>query len=243
MKWIKKIFHLSCTLTICVALVSCSKKDGEINKQLETQVNSTEKETMLDEEDTYDLTRPINDFKTATNDSKTTSEKALNELPKLEVSVSKTKLNYVGSKIDWNGEKEEGIEFSDIMDDTIPVFEYPNIAKNYTENICLSFADEQSTKITVQDYLLTESGELMFQFDSIIERDVRYGDDGNYYIDLVQHLALFLSSNSNTYTNPSYRGFRITCEFGENQICEYAFVLSVAPQIEENKLTCYGIRF
>lgn len=174
----------------------------------------------------YDFTRP-------TSDSETTSEEVLKELPQLEVSVGDIKLNYVGSKIDWNGEKEEDVVFSDIMNDTIPVFEYPNISRSYTEDICLSFKDAQPTKITVQDYLLTEGGGLMYQSDGVIERDIRYGNDGKYYIDLVQHMALFFSSSSYTYTNPSYRGFRITCEFGENQICEYAFVLSVAPQMEE----------
>ncbi len=173
------------------------------------------------------------DYTRSTNDSETTSDSVLEELPKLEVFVGNTKLNYVGSKLDWNGKKEEAVEFHDIMDDKIPVFEYPNIARSYTEDICLIFKDAQPTKITVQDYLLTEGGGQMYHSDGVIERDVRYGKDGNYYIDLVQHMALFFSSNSSSYTNPSYRGFRITCEFGENQICEYAFVLSLEPQMEE----------
>lgn len=172
----------------------------------------------------YDYKRP---------DSEIVTEKILEEIPKLKVSIGDTKLNYAGSKIDWNGEKEEAVEFSALMDDKVPIFDYPNIAMSYTEDICLKFDDTKPTKIIIQDYLLTEGGGQMYSSAEVIERDVRYGDDGNYYIDLVQHFALFLSSNSTTYTNPSYRGFRVTCEFGDNQICEYAFVLSVAPQMEE----------
>lgn len=173
------------------------------------------------------------DYTISQSDSEDTDVKVMEQIPKLEVSVGDTKLNYVGSKIDWNGEKEDTIEFFELMDDTIPMFDYPNIAMSYTEDICLTIEDAVPTKIYITDYLITADGEQQYKSIGAIERGVRFGKDGNYYIGLVQHTAFFLSSSSEAYTNPSYRGFRLTCEFGDKQICEYVFVLSVAPQWEE----------
>lgn len=173
------------------------------------------------------------DYITLQNDSEDTNVKVMKQMPRLEASIHDTKLNPVGSKIDWNGEKEDIIEFHDLMDEKTPMFDYPNIARSYTEEICLTFEDAVPTKISVTDYLIAEDGEQQYDSIGAIERAVRFAKDGNYYVSLVQHTALFLSSSSDTYTNPSYRGFRVTCEFGEKQICQYVFVLSVAPQWEE----------
>lgn len=173
------------------------------------------------------------DYTISQSDSEDTDVKVMKQIPKLEVSVGDTKLNYVGRKIDWNGEKEEAIEFPELMDDTIPMFDYPNIARSYTEDICLTIEDAVPTKIYITDYLITEDGEQQYKSIGAIERAVRIGEDGNYYIDFGLHTALFLSSSSEAYTNPSYRGFRVTCEFGDKQICEYVFVVSVAPQWKE----------
>lgn len=170
------------------------------------------------------------DYVISQNNSEDTDVKVMKQIPKIEVSVGDTKVNYVGSKIDWNGEKEDTIEFHELMDDTIPMFDYPNIARSYTEDICLTIEDAVPTKIYITDYLITEDGEQQYKSIGAIERAVRIGEDGNYYIDFGLHTALFLSSSSQAYTNPSYRGFRVTCEFGDKQICEYVFVESVAPQ-------------
>lgn len=175
------------------------------------------------------------DYIISQNDSQATNVKTMKQIPRLEVSFRDTTLKSVGSKIDWNGEKEDTIEFSELMEDKIPMFDQPNIVRSYTEEICLIFEGAAPTKIAVTDYLLTEDGEQQYDSIGAIERAVRFDQDGNYYVGLVQHIALSLSSNSDAYTNPSFRGFRVTCEFGDKQVCEYVFVLSVAPQwIEEH---------
>ncbi|WP_310605216.1 hypothetical protein [Anaerosporobacter sp.] len=171
------------------------------------------------------------DYMMPESDTKDAEVKTMDEIPQITVIINDIKLNCVGRKVNWNTEEEESIEFSDLLQaDSTPQFASPDTLFNDMCEICLTFEDTKPTKITVKDYLITEGGGQQYGAEvGEIERAVRYGKDEKYYVGLTQHMALYLSSSSNTYTNPSYRGFRVLCEFGENQVCEYVFVLSMAP--------------
>ncbi len=153
----------------------------------------------------------------------------LNEIPTMHASVGDTKLMVVGSKKDWNGEQEEAIPFADLMQLEIPCFPNPKELFEYDQEICLSFDDVVPSNIQVFDSLLSKEGKELYSTKEKLERAVRVGEDGNYYVGLTHHIALMLSSDSSTYENPSYRGFQVICEFDGNQVCSYQFVLSLEP--------------
>ena len=169
------------------------------------------------------------------NTEKNNSDKTMKEIPKLEVSVSDTSIPTKSRKVDWNGESEEKIEFKELMKDTVPRFECPPSLLEFKDEICLFFKDAIPTSISVEDYLLTEDGDMLYNEKTKMVHDVRIGEAGNYYFGLQNHVALMLSSSTATYTNPSYRGFLVQCEFGEEQTCEYIFVLSVEPMWVESE--------
>ncbi len=155
----------------------------------------------------------------------------LENIPELTVKVGDTILENMSWKELWGEETEEAIPFRDMMKSAtdIPRFACPD-GFGFKDEISLSFADGiKPQTIQVQDYLINENGEELYNKAGIIEREVRYGEDGNLYIGLMTHYALLLSSNTGTYTNPSYRGFRVKCQFDEQHTCEYVFVLSVEP--------------
>lgn len=136
---------------------------------------------------------------------------------------------------DWNGVKEEPVSFAELMNEEIPMFTCKEGEKILNE-VKLSFAGlDTPTSIVVKDYLINENGSTLYTSKVVIERQAEQREDGNYYFPLDHHWALFLSSHSSSYTKPAFRGFRISCEFGEGRSCEYAFVLSTAPVWKEVK--------
>lgn len=154
----------------------------------------------------------------------------MKEIPEIKVSVGETSISAKGRKVDWNGKTEDKVSFAELMNDVIPMFESPR-GLNFIDEICMSFDEGIPTSFSVEDMLINESGAQVFNLP--ITREVRIGEDGNYYFGLETHIASLLSSSSTTYTSPSYRGFRVVCEFGEDQICEYVFVLSLSPEWDE----------
>lgn len=127
------------------------------------------------------------------------------------------------------------LEFNKVSETEVHLLEEEEIDKQ-EYNTDEQLQEEQLKEVQIKDYgalTIAEDGEQQYKSIGAIEREVRIGEDGNYYIDFGLHTALFLSSSSQAYTNPSYRGFRVTCEFGDKQICEYVFVVSVAPQWKE----------
>lgn len=150
------------------------------------------------------------------------------EIPELTVKIGDTIIENRSRKIDWHGEEENKVTFSSLMEDEIPMFSIASDEEDIHE-LCLSFSEIRPTSVKVVDYLITENGGALYNKAGMVERDVRYGRDGYYYIPLTVHWASMLSSSTVTYTNPSYRGYRVTCEFGDNQTCEYTFVLSTEP--------------
>lgn len=153
----------------------------------------------------------------------------LTEIPELTVSVGDSIISNVSIKTDWTGEGEESIAFSDLMTEEIAQFLPASGIYNYDQEIKLEFAGTQPSSITITDTLITKEGQQIYSNREILERSVRKGEDGAYYFGLENHFALLLSSNTGSYTNPSYRGFRVICEYGESRACEYTFVLSLGP--------------
>jgi hypothetical protein len=133
-------------------------------------------------------------------------------------------------KKDWNKEEEVSIAFSDLMTEDIPLFAPPEEFSRSDQEICLNFGGVIPTSIQVTDTLITKEGKELYSDREVLDRIVREEEKkGVYCFNLETHFALLLSSHSDSYTNPSYRGFRVTCEFGENRSCEYVFVLSMGP--------------
>lgn len=153
----------------------------------------------------------------------------MEEIPMMKATVEDTSLHVVGWKKDWNGQEETAIPFSDLMEEDIPLFESPQELFGYDQEICLSFDGATPSSIKVLDSLLSKDGTQLYTMKEQLEREVRIGEDGNFYVGLTNHMALMLSSSLSTYENPSYRGFYVTCEFGEDQVCDYKFVLSLKP--------------
>ena len=153
----------------------------------------------------------------------------MEEIPTMKATIEDTSLYVVGWKDDWNGQEEESIPFSDLMKEEIPVFPSSKGIYGYDKEICFSFGDAIPSDIQVNDVLLSEDGRALYTTKEKLDREVRVGEDGNYYIGLTIHFAQLLSSNSATYENPSNRGFEVTCKFGEEQVCVYKFVLSLEP--------------
>lgn len=170
-------------------------------------------------------------FSTSMDEDK--NQKTMNSIPKLEVSIGDTSLTTKARKVNWNGESEENIYFKDLMQDSVLRFDCPPGLFEYKDEICLSFEDATPTSISVEDIVITEDGEQIYGQREQMIREVRIGEDGNYYFGLQNHFALMLSSSSASYTNPSYRGFRVLCEFGDEKTCEYIFVLSLEPMWNE----------
>jgi hypothetical protein len=150
-------------------------------------------------------------------------------IPELQVSVGDTVITNVSWKKEWNGEKEEVIAFSDAITEEIPQFSPPSETFKFEQEIRFEFPEVKPSSIQVMDTLITKEGQQIYTDREILERALRRGEDGAYYLGLENHFALLLSSNTASYTNPSYRGFRIICEFGYYHSCEYVFVLSLAP--------------
>ena len=159
------------------------------------------------------------------------------EVPELLVTVGERTLENKAWKEIWGEEKEEMVQFSELMDDetSIPRFAAPkDVSYGYEEELCFAFPEGvRPKKIQVQDYLITPTGEALYNKAGVIERELRYGEDGKYYLGLMQHFAQCLSSSTETYLNPSYRGFRVQCQFDEKHSCEYVFVLSMKPLWDE----------
>lgn len=152
----------------------------------------------------------------------------LDEIPNLKVSVGKAMIPVLSAKKGWDGEQED-IAFADLMKEEIPRFAPPDNLYGSDQEICLDFGCVCPTSIQVTDTLITKEGQPLYTTKEILDRYVRNEGGGTYYFDLGVHFALLLSSNSASYTNPSYRGFRVLCEFGEGRSCEYVFVLSLDP--------------
>jgi len=160
------------------------------------------------------------------------NEKSLEEPPLINITVGETKLYYEVSKTLWNGEDtSERISFAALMKDNkeLPLFDSPKKLLEFEDTILLDFGDTVPDSIVVKDYLLSETGGTMYTDREIIERFVKIEGEGKFSLGLYQHFALMLSSNSETYKNPSYRGFRVICTFGDDKVCEYAFVLMLGP--------------
>lgn len=168
-------------------------------------------------------------FKTSNTDEKEENPPKMDEVPELCVTISGKKIFNQSSKLDWNGISNEPIAFQDVMAGDILRFDYPH-GYEYIDEICFSFTDAVPSAIRVEDVLIDyKAGTQLFSKAGLIEREVRIDEDGNYYLGLMEHYALLLSSASSTYTEPSYRGFRVICQFGSEQKCEYVFVVSIEP--------------
>ncbi|MDD5936189.1 MAG: hypothetical protein PUC65_11640, partial [Clostridiales bacterium] len=164
-------------------------------------------------------------------DSNSEKKQFSEEVPELTVTINDTTLKNFSWKDNWGTITEDPISFSELMADKtkIPTFSCPKLFE-YDEEIGLSFLDGiKPESIELQDYLITEDGTTMYGESGVVKREIRYGDDGNYYVGLMGHPALYLSSNMSAYTNPSYRGFRVLCQFDDQHTCEYVFVLSIDP--------------
>lgn len=157
---------------------------------------------------------------------------SLKEPPRLMITVNDTELNYRVRKVLWKEEEpEDKISFQEIFNEKeeIPQFESPRQGYEYKDLIYLDLGDISPDSIAVKDYLLTDKGDYLFDPKLAIDREVKIEGDGLYSFGLSQHFALGLSSSTFTYTNPSYRGFIVTCTFDEDKICEYLFILSLGP--------------
>jgi hypothetical protein len=159
----------------------------------------------------------------------------LTAIPELDVSVGNTIIHNVSAKMDWNGEKEDTIEFSDAIMGEIPQFSPPSGIYEYDQEIRFEFQEVNPSSIKIMDTLITKEGQSIYSNRLSLERSVRQGEDGAFYLGLENHFALHLSSSIASYSNGSYRGFRVICEFGENRSCEYVFVLSLGPVWKEIK--------
>lgn len=153
----------------------------------------------------------------------------LKEIPGLKVNVGETTIPVSSAKLDWEGEQEKTIAFPDLMSETIPRFAPPTNIYGSDQDICLDFGGMKPSSIEVTDTLLSEDGVSVYTDREIINRYVRNEGNGVYCFGLQTHYALLLSSSNISFMNPSYRGFRVVCEFGENLRCEYVFVLSLDP--------------
>ncbi|MDF2588394.1 MAG: hypothetical protein K0S41_2235 [Anaerocolumna sp.] len=165
---------------------------------------------------------------------KNKTNEALQEPPEINITIGDTKLDYEIKKVNWNGEKaSDDISFVSLMEskDNIPVFENPGSILEYKDSIVLDFGNDFPDSIKVMDYLLTEDGRHMYNEKLGQDRVVRIEDDGTVSYGLYQHMALMLSSSMLAYENPSYRGFRVLCTFGEKE-CEYVFVLSLEANLK-----------
>ncbi|MDF2539116.1 MAG: hypothetical protein K0S76_2137 [Herbinix sp.] len=151
-----------------------------------------------------------------------------NTPPKLTITVGETEIIHGVNLIDWNGSSKKNNDFTSLIlsQKELPVFESPE-GVLFKDNINLDFGDNTPDSITVNDDLITKNGYLVHSRITV-KRDVIAVEEGKYSFGLNQHFALMLSSHSDTYTNPSYRGFTITCTFGQNK-CEYLFVIKLGP--------------
>jgi len=155
------------------------------------------------------------------------------QVPELTITIGDTTLKNVSWKEIWGEVCDVTVSFSDLMkkSEEISNFRCPKEGMyGFEDEICFHFKKgEKPKEIQVQDYLISKTGEQKYGAMGMIKRELRYGKDGNYYLGLTQHMANYFSSDSTSYTEKSYRGFRIRCEFDNNHICEYVFVLSLDP--------------
>ena len=159
-------------------------------------------------------------------------EKSLEEPPLINITVGEKKLNYEVCKTVWNGvESNESISFTELFNnkEEILLFDSPENGLEFKDTIVLDFGDIVPDSIIIKDYLLSSSGVSIYNDKLAMDKIVKIEGNGIFSFGLNQHFAMMLSSNTATYENPSYRGFRAICTFGEDKLCEYVFVLQVSP--------------
>jgi hypothetical protein len=156
---------------------------------------------------------------------------SLIEPPDITVSIGDVKLDYKVNKIKWNNETNESTDFTELTKDEkkIPIFDCPDNLIEFKDKIVLDFGEVSPDSIMVKDYLIS-AVVIAMSNRLAMDRDVKIEGNGKFTFGLYQHMALLISSNSATYTNPSCRRFRVTCSFGENKTCEYLFVLMLGPE-------------
>jgi hypothetical protein len=151
--------------------------------------------------------------------------------PDITVSIGDVILDYEVNAIKWNNKTYENTDFTKLTEDEkkIPVFKSPDNLMEFNDSIVLDFGEASPDSIMVKDYPISAEG-IAMPSKIALDRDVKIEGNGKFSFGLYQHMALLISSNSATYTNPSCRGFRVTCTFGENKTCEYLFVLMLGPE-------------
>jgi hypothetical protein len=193
--------------------------------------------------DQWDDVYNQNNLSSEAEDLTSENENDVTQPPEITISSGDKTITYEVTKLDWTGEKNDSSSFFELMKkkEEIVYFDNPDNLQEFVDYFLLDFGKSEPASILVRDYLITESGAPIYTSKEIINREVKLEGDGKFSFGLYQHMAMMLSSNMDTYTNPSYRGFRIWCSFGEDKICEYTFVIKVGPMSKIEPSTSFPI--
>ncbi len=166
--------------------------------------------------------------------SKTSQYDKLKEPPQLHITSGDKEFNYLVARTDWDGETDGNTggntEFSELMNkNDLLSFDGIGFWGEFKDTIILDFGETIPDSIIVKDYLIRKDGKQVYSEKVAIEREVKIEGDGKFSFGLAAHMASALSSSMETYKNPSYRGFKVICTFGENKTCQYSFALEMEP--------------
>ncbi len=145
-----------------------------------------------------------------------------NEPPEISIKVGDKEVGYVVGLNQWDGaiyDRED--TFLTIMKEGSDI-EVPYA--HLGEIIEIVFKGATPDKYELKDYILMENGLIKYTEKEGIERPIEL-TNGKATFELDMHWAAFLSSHSKDYEQGrTFRGFRLTCSWGNNE-CEYGFVI------------------
>lgn len=143
--------------------------------------------------------------------------------PKILITSEDKEIPYVVGLNQWNGsiyDREDTFQTIIKKDSGIKV---PYIQLGKT--IQMDFKGIKPDKLVLKDYILKENGIPKYTEKLINEVPVKLVD-GKVTFKLDVHMAAMLSSNSKDYEpGNTIRGFKLTCNWGNNE-CEYGFIIA-----------------
>lgn len=153
--------------------------------------------------------------------------------PEIKISIDDLSIDYETRKTQWNGETiyfNSKDAFATIIDKQkfIPTFSLSGMESMDTvggRTVTIDFGNSIPDSIQVYDSMFDEQGNTKNSGMLDLEQTVKIVDGSSVQFNLKQHMAIYLSSNSDDYKKDWYRVFRIVCRWGANE-CTYAFMIN-----------------
>ena len=157
--------------------------------------------------------------------------------PEIILSIDGRSLDYIVTQTKWDG-KEESYSTSGLFRQItgkgsfLPTYKLGGITET-VHNIEMNFGDSIPDTIQVKDAMMGRDGNIRYGSKQLMDREAEILDDSRVQFGLIQHMAYYLSSNSEDYEKDWYRLFHVICTWGDNEAV-YTFVINTG---REDKIT------